>query len=275
MATLKIKDADCNEKFMSVSGAGTEADPFRSIPADFIQSVSRGQVPGHSVLPVISVNPSITNVGFTDIWDEGGVLAQPTVAESWEMVSTNAADDASGIGARSIAITSLDANFDSQTSFVATNGGTVAIPGTHIRPRVAFNTSAGSNGVNVGDIVIQVAGGGVVRNRIPADVGTSGNSQFTVPAGFTAAALSIQATTPKGADITARTRVRVFGSGSNRSEFSPGTLPIYQSTFINDIPTPIFFPEKTDFWLQAKSTNISVAMTAAVYFLLIDLSVSP
>ena len=60
---------------------------------DFLIEVAKGNIPGHSLIPVIGRSPAIGSVGFTDIWDVGGDKTVDTSAVAYEIVSTSTDDD--------------------------------------------------------------------------------------------------------------------------------------------------------------------------------------
>ena len=128
----------------------------------------------------VSYIDSLTTT-FQDVWGGGGVMVLPTGAETYELVSANANDTAAGTGARSVLVETLDASGIIQSQIVATNGGTATVTGTHTFPRSIIVIDSGSNQTNVGDITLQVAGGGNVRSVIIADEGLSKDSHYKVP----------------------------------------------------------------------------------------------
>lgn len=235
---------------------------------DFLLEVAKGNVPGHELLFVIGIANDI-GPAFTDLWDVGGLRTPITAAESWELVSANAADTAAGTGARLVQLRSLDADYNLQTNFIITNGGTVAIPGTHIATRVMQVIGAGTNNVNVGDLTIQVAGGGAIRQRVVADEGRSNNSFFTVPAGKCAFPIQFSTFSPKGEDATARPRINIGGLGA--VETSNGFIPTYQSSFRNTVLATAMLPEKSTIWFQAKTSGTPpFTIIAHAEYLIVD-----
>jgi len=237
---------------------------------DFLTDVALGAIPGLSTIPIVTgINPVLGNSGFEDIWDEGGLFAFPTSAESWEIVSDSANDTSAGTGLRTLLVTSLDADFNLQNSVVIMNGtSAVAVSGTHIRTNRMTGITSGSNATNVGNITLQVASGGNVRQKIRPDEGTSFSSFYTAPAGKTALIYQTFANTPKGEDAQLRSRVRI--NATNPTELTGGTITSYQDDLVFPLKTLGVFGEKTDFWIQGFSTNPSITVTVSFEIMEVD-----
>ena len=108
-----------------------------------------------------------------------------TVAESWEVVSTSAADAGTDIGAQYITVEGIDASGNEQTETVQTNlvdGRTpTAIPGTWLCANKFYVSTAGSHKANVGNMTLQVSGGGALRNYIQADACYAEQMRYRAP----------------------------------------------------------------------------------------------
>lgn len=119
-----------------------------------------------------------------DIWGGEGLIPRPASAESWEIVSSSANDTAAGTGARTVALTTLDANYAEVVQTVTLNGLTaVAFTGTHRFANFGRVAAVGSNGAAVGTLTIRVAGGGAARAYIGSE-GLLNQAKYTVPAGY-------------------------------------------------------------------------------------------
>lgn len=242
------------------------------IPLDFLIEVAKGNIRGHSLVSIISRNPSL-GPPFEDLWGPGGIMVFPTGAESWEIISTDVDDSSAGTGARTVTIESLDANYVAQLTTVTLNGtSAVAISGTHLRPRVALVATAGSSKSNEGTITVRVSGGGAVRNVIMSGFSVSQDGHFTVPAGKMAFGLQAIPFYPKDQDGKVRTITEMFGADTPRvvgAEF-----PFYQNGLVIPIKASFPLPEKTDITFQANSTvNENVEVNLSFDFLLVDMEI--
>lgn len=126
-----------------------------------------------------------------DIWDAGGLYTGfPTTgsAEVLRLTSDSANDAAAGTGARTVTVFGLDGNYAQISETVTLNGTTpVTTTNTFWRVYRTYAATAGSNGTNVGNITVQhnVTTANVFA-YILAGTGQAHNSNYTVPAGYTA-----------------------------------------------------------------------------------------
>lgn len=127
------------------------------------------------------LNPDVdTGSVPEDIWPVGGKYPFLSAAAAGTIVSTSAADTATGGGAQTVRIQGLDANFNELTEDVTLNGITpVALANNYFRINSAFVIKAGAQESNAGDIDITV--GGQILARISIGFGTSRNAIYTVP----------------------------------------------------------------------------------------------
>ncbi len=168
-----------------------------NITSEFYLELSKGNIAGHTLLHKFGHSDAIstTMVPVTS----GNVYQTPTTAQSLELVSTAVADNQAGIGARSITIIGLNANWDEQTvvaNMHATDGTIAqAVTGTWMRVYRAYVTDTGSYGTSTvgshqGVIDLQGTGAGVLWARLDTHGGFPlGQSQIaagTVPKGKTA-----------------------------------------------------------------------------------------
>jgi hypothetical protein len=236
--------------------------------------VSRGVVPGSTVVQIVGYNPDV-DVGSApeDIWEEGGQYPFQTSAQSLEIVSSNAADNPSGTGLRTVRITGLDAGYVEITEDITLNGTSpVTLVNQYLRVNLLMGLSVGSNKVNAGKITLRVAGGGAIQSVIGVGGGASQKAIYTVPAGKTAfithcefqmiqpdkgdsAGLKLHFNTPGNADI-------------GRALFTfTDTSPNYQRIF----GYPLLVPEKSDIRISSSfvsSNNTEIFVT--LFLVLMD-----
>ena len=250
----------------------TDRGLYTSTTGDFSTDAALGLIPGLTTKPIVTgTNPDLNGV-FEDIWDAGALLSWPTSAETWEAVSDDVNDTSAGTGLRTLLVTSLDANYDEQLQVVTMNGTTpVALTGTHIRTIRITGISSGSSEANAGTITLRVASAGATRQQMRPTEGTSFSSFYTTPADRIALIYQTFADVPKGEDVEVRSRVRL--DSATPIQLTGGALSLYQNNLVFPLTTLGVFGEKTDFWLQAKSTNPSVTVTAGFEVMEIDSSV--
>lgn len=213
--------------------------------AEFLHAALRGVVPGVRRVVFGGTNTDLDTATVPeDIWGGDGLIPRPSVAESWEIVSSDANDTSAGTGARTAIVTTLDTNYSEVTQVIILNGLTaVALSGTHRFINSGRVASAGSNGGGVGTLTIRVAGGGAARAYISAE-GLLNQAKYTVPAGYTLDLHSIlvgvraSGGTESGVFTvvnhnsaglrTAALRMPLFVAGTNiyRHELAGGRIPL-------------------------------------------------
>jgi hypothetical protein len=223
-------------------------------------------------------NPSTDNTALTDVWGGGGNLEPPTVAESWEMVSSDPNDTAAGAGARSILVSTLALDYSVQAPLeVELDGETaVAIPGTHYRPNhlaptsgaVALTAGPGGDRTNIGDITIRVAGGGATRMVIKAGTGKSEDGPIVVPLGFTA--VLKQVIINWGKDQSGDVTGTFTFPEADSARVSSGKLSLYQNNLLLPYETEIPLPEKNEIIYRAQSANLGASVVVIQELELVD-----
>lgn len=157
-----------------------------SFPQDFklaaligkVQGVTQGIIAARAI-NIQTVNPPLT-VGA------GNVLQLFASAnESWEIVSSNAADAAAGTGARTVLVQYLDDAYVQQQALITLNGVTpVAVAANCFRAQSIQVVTAGSGQTNAGTLTLRVAGAGATRAIVTIASSSSRIGSFTTPAGY-------------------------------------------------------------------------------------------
>jgi len=250
---LLYSDTGCRFEWTSTKWIQTYANGL-PIPRDYKFEVADGNVEGESLTAIVSRNASFGTT-FEDVWGEGGVMVYPTAAETWEIVSDNAADSAAGTGARTIFVTSLDDSVLVQTQTVTMNGTTpVTLTGTHFRPQSIIALTAGSNETNVGKITLRVSGGGNVRNVVLPDLGQSQDAHFTIPANQTGKILTTLILYPKDGSGVFRNRFR-SSLAADSAWVTGSMLPMYQNIVPFGFESLPLAASGLDIQLQVKSDS--------------------
>jgi hypothetical protein len=212
---------------------------YRHLPggdqSNYFVDLALGEIPGQSSFSQQCFRSGIGQ-SFSDIWG-GNVdeMVYPTSAENWQIRSTSTDDTASGVGARDVLVTSLDADLNVQQTVVTLNGSTpVTLANTHLRPRQALVLSAGSAEFNQGNIIVESQATGDQRNVINAGFGLSYDTHFTIPSGKVGIFVNSFSLIPKDASGSIRTLIR-DGTASNPAWAASGPIPIYQNIVTFDI----------------------------------------
>jgi hypothetical protein len=204
-------------------------------------------------------NPDIDTGAAEDVWEGGGLYTFDTTAQSLEILSSSTDDDGApaGIGAQTMTVIGLDANYASKTEVVTLNGtSAVALTGTWMRVHRCSVTTAGTGEVNAGTITIRIAGGGATRLVVGAGNGQTLMAVYTIPAGKTGYLYHYYASgnaspTAPTMDVSLWTRTSTgVRNLKHQQAMSLGEQLTY--TFA----APFKITEKTDIWLRA-TTNVN------------------
>lgn len=229
---------------------------------------SQGMPIGATYIRRFGINDNVATAH--ELIDSVGAPAphMPMTAVTVEAVSSSASDGIGGIGALSILITGLDANFDQKTSTITLTGVTPAVDSTFIRVTKVEVMSVGAyGGSNVGTITIRESGGTTFLT-IPPGYGQSFSSHFCVPRGYygavTGANLSVDSN--KTVDVIVRAR-----DGANVVTAPFGTAAIVQyyagiagSTHY-DYELPLLVNPYTNVYITA-ATSTGTAQVSVEYW---------
>jgi len=229
------------------------------IHSDFFLDVSRGYIPGHSVVDKFGHN-DVVGTSPETIWWQGGIVTFPSAALTMTVSSSSANDTALGTGARTVSVEGLDTNYNEVTIEVTMNGQTgVTIVPDLIRISRMLVLTGGSTGENQGTIYIGsgAIGGGVpavIYNSIPYDsaLGIGENQTlsafYTVPAQHRLCLYSFYITTPSTKLIEIWLRNRPFGGVFNTKSRDMMTK---MASLDRSVSAPLCYPAKSDVILNA------------------------
>jgi hypothetical protein len=148
----------------------------------FDLAVAAGLVEGATPLTKFGVNAAAP-LSTIDLWDVGGDYTFLTAAETLQLSSDDADDNAAGTGARTVEIFGLDANYDAISEIVTLNGVVpVLTANQYIRCNRMIIRTAGSNGGAEGTVVTETAGG-TIQAQVNNGFNQSLMAIWTVPAG--------------------------------------------------------------------------------------------
>ena len=219
----------------SISQVGT-SEPFEL-------QVSRGQVPGHSIVNLFGTNPAIGTT-FRTPWENNTALPFLTSAQRLSLVSTDAGDTDV-----SILVSGLDADYRAITEVVTLNG-TTPVQTSKLFYRINDLITAAGN--SAGDITASYDG--TVYAKILQGFGRNQSANYTVPLGCAFYLGRIDAFT---ATANNDTKVMTF---RNRITFSDGRVfNVAQTNFLQRMDIARLLPfrvgEKTTIEFQVKISS--------------------
>ena len=266
-----------NDELEKIRDALSELED--DVGTDFYLEVARGAKKGYSIVNKFGHSDAISTT-LVPICS-GNVYQTPTTAQSLELVSTASTDNQAGVGARTLTIQGLDANFNEVTvvaNMHATDGTIAeAVTGTWIRIYRMYVETSGTYasqiaGSHVGTVTLQTVGGGAgtgwavleLHGGFPA--GQSNIGVYTVPAGKTGyiGNVEIETDTNKAMDILFFQRqgaddvtvpykaMRNVGAYTGISDRHVGRAKMLDGPF----------PEKTDIGFMAQRTSAGTSSTS-------------
>ena len=218
----------------------------------FVQ-VSRGLVNGHKRIFKFGHNPVIQDVEET-IWDGGGIYTYPSSAVAMTVTSGAGATD-NGV---QVNVGGLDADYNEVNETVTLAGsGTATTTQTFLRVNRCF--IAGST-APTDDVT--VANGGTTYAQI-----TNGENQtlmtvWTVPAGYTAYLLALDATAFTEQNNKVAT-LRYLTREENGVFRVKNKFDLFQAAFHQNYTTPEPISEKTDIEFRAVATSSNADLRVA------------
>lgn len=229
----------------------------------FDDDSARGAIPNWSSDHKFGRNPLIsTSTTPEDIWNGGGIyLGIPvgSAGETVDVASSDAADTATGTGARVIELFGLDANYNEQSELI-TLAGLTKVTSTKIWVRVNryIIISSGSVLTNAGVITINHT---TTTDNIfiVSPIGSGGSKVLitTVPAGMVlllkGVYVVVEKTSGGGTDVelTLRSCNAVTGEQRILRHWAAGELIPLNPPF----SVPLLIEEKTDLWVRVDSVS--------------------
>lgn len=236
---------------------------------DFDFCVAIGAVPGYTSFRKFGMNPDV-DTGTEELWPPGTLRVLPTSPGALSIVSDNVEDDPGGAGsstgAWTLFIGGLDSDYNEISETVTMDGTTpvASVSSDWYRVNRAYNVTAGSNEVNVGNISISI--GGDLQAYIEAEQGQTHQTHYTVPAGMTLIVRSFHMTGGRmgNTDMQIWSQVKQFGT-----DYAWRTLDdtfMFENNFDNDKDVFII-PEKSEIRqrIVATTTNGEIACTWSGY----------
>ena len=157
------------------------SDAVGEVHSDLFKiAVAQGKIPGWATFKKFGLNDAVTS-GTEEMWPLGTARTFQSSAFVASAVSSDAADAAAGTGARTLTIQGLDENHLPVEETITMNGLTpVVTTQTFLDVNRAFNVTAGSNEVNVGNITISL--NSAASAYVAAGAGQTLQTHYIVPA---------------------------------------------------------------------------------------------
>lgn len=219
-----------------------------SIP--FGVGVKRGIYPKLTGINKFGFKASV-GASFETIWDGSGNYVYPSAADYVDVVCADGVNDISGgIGAQSVELQGLDADYNLQSEVITLNNpDSAGVEGRSVNQYIrlfrCIVTSSGSAGVNQDDISFNI--GAITAAKITAEAGQTLMAVYTVPAGKRAYLMNFNFGEEKAKETIARIMVGVFGNGLTvKDQMGTSGPPV-----IRDYSLPIVINEKSDIEVRA------------------------
>jgi hypothetical protein len=201
------------------------------------------------------------------IWRLSNAYTFITTAAPLRIVAGgNAADDASGTGARTITVEGLDSSFNEISSVITTAGASAsaATSNSYIRLNNCYVKTVGSGAKNAGNIDIEETGSSTLLGRISAELGVSETMVYTVPRGKTAFIDGLYASRSNSVTSTVHVKIRdAFGSGPTKVVAAFGGVGVIFPISLQGV---IEVPEMHDIWVDAfTGSTDSITATLDIY----------
>ncbi|KKM13231.1 hypothetical protein LCGC14_1718360 [marine sediment metagenome] len=253
-------------------------DGWVSMSQDFFTEVRKGNIPGHSIIHKFGKNDAVPDGTFEGILQ---VAAQFNFLEAGTTVRIkaggNAADDAGGVGARSVHILGLDSNGLETSEVLATNGINASLSTTTVFCRV-YRThvhSVGSYGVaNTDDIIIENTAGTIDLIIILAGEGQSQYGSYSTPSDKTGYLLSVHVHVDgkKPADVIVyiRENFNIVAAPMEPKKLKYSFDGILGNDGHEGKAPMLILPSWTDIWLEARGSGAQTEVAIDFEILLVD-----
>jgi hypothetical protein len=196
----------------------TDNNEVKVLGTNYALEIARGNVDKHGATLKFGRNEDVDSGAPEDVWDAGGIYQFLSGAQQLGVTSSNSADAAAGVGARTLCISGLDENYVPQNETLTLTGSTtVWTAGSFLRtPRMVVLT-AGASGQNIGSIVAAASGTGNTQAQVSVGFNQTLMAIYTIPSGLTGYVTSYYTSVDRGLtgasaaviDVELRTR----GSG--------------------------------------------------------------
>ena len=235
----------------------------------FNLNISRGKVPGFSIIHKFGRNPQIdTTTDPEDIWDGGGIWVAPTQARIHQLTSTSAEDGAgTQTGALTLRILALDSKYNRIQEDLILNGqSNVPMVRAYTMIYRMLILTAGSTGSNVGVITATADDDGSVTAQINTTNNLTGMAIYQIPSNvkgyMTNFYGSLADSGGSGANVDMQLLVQPFNGVFQVKQFH-GLVAAGAAHFNHLFPVPFPLSALATVKMQAKTTSASSAVVSA------------
>ena len=243
---------------------------------DFLIEVQMGNVPGHSLVHKFGRNDAVpTSWEFVNLL---GFTSWPLSAATTVRIKAggDAADDASGAGAREVTVQGIDSTGAEISEAIVTAGVAASSATTALFWRIhrAWVSSAGTYGAaNTAAVTIENGSGGTDLIQIGTEEGQTQFAGYTIPAGKTGYLLSAHFSV----DAANSANFRVY----TRDDITDTTAPMKSKRlhlFFDGVISELTYKPRSpgapltalsDFWVEAIG-SIATEVSAEFEILLVD-----
>lgn len=211
---------------------------------------------------------AIGSGGFSDIWQQGGIISELTSAETMVIDSTGVGvDTAGGTGAQKIILEGLDDNYGEISEEIELDeASSPTTTKSYLRVNRMYVTDVGSGGVNANAITATATTAGSVQANIAALLGQTLKTQYTVPAGWDAYVARFYFNVGKGDDAELYIQAK---NAANQSWRIQRDLQLFQNHISIELDEFLFCPSKGQIRMQGKAGTGTIQVSGGYDFYLV------
>lgn len=244
---------------------------------DYFVEVARGNIPGQSTVIIRGHNPDLDIAdGFQDVAHDGD-LTYLTGAETMNIVSDDANDDAGDTGLRTLLINGVDGGGNFVSEIITLNGTSdVETVKTYLRVNAMIGLTVGSSGWNEGEVTATSTVTASIQAHMGATESLSQNSNYTVPLGQSFLLLKVELNAAKisgggNPELEFKGYARPGGDGAAWLQLFDKRLDTAVTDELDvDVSFPFAAPQRTDIRMRADTDINNTECRTRMYGLLID-----
>lgn len=235
----------------------------------YFHKLALGEIPNHSSIYKFGRNSS---VGTTEVLvAAGGYYGLPSTAYPITITSTDANDNSTGTGARTIHVFGLDANYDLiDETLIVGQLSTKSYLRIYRAIVLTSGTSSPITDANIGTLTFTQQTSGTIMCQILPHDGQTKVACYTIPRGYKALMWSADTTTGEGKNSLNQLKSR-DNTITNAAFTVKGVRDNFQNTVGQQFVIPRVYTEKTDIVFTSKSSASGVSVSASFLLELIKL----
>ena len=246
------------------------------IPKDFLLEVSKGNIPGHSLVLKFGHN-HVTALGVQeDLWSSGGAYTfYPGTPQIMEILSSSG-DDAAGavalIGANRVRVYGMGDKLRLQQEDVIMAGATPVTLANQYRRiyRMEVIDGRSREGANAGTITCRIVTVGTIAAVIDIGAGQTLMAIYTIPRKCTGYLYRFYANIGRGKDMEVTIRSAIYLQGLQAPFIEKEYVQLYENSVQFYKPGALMLPAKTDVKMSVVSTQNNQDITGGFDILLVE-----